>query len=133
MLPMSMISTDSAKEIFPGPISARMIEELKRHVVMDPHAFAIDLEKCHGSWLVTVDGQEIFDWGGYYGSKLIGHNHPGLSEPGYLCRLMRAANNKVPNPDFLTEECLEYYRLLFELAPISMRTDGLEVYAVNSG
>jgi glutamate-1-semialdehyde aminotransferase len=29
---------------------------------------------------MTVDGQRIFDWAGYYASKLIGHNHPGLQD-----------------------------------------------------
>jgi L-lysine 6-transaminase len=84
-------------------------------------------------WLVTVDGQRLFDWVGYYGSKLLGHNHPGLYEPNYSKRLLVAANNKVANPDFLTLECLEYYRLLYRLAPEVMRNHHLEVYSVNSG
>ena len=110
-----------------------MLEELGRYVVAEPYPFALDLEKCSGMTLVTVDGQELFDWAGYYGSKLIGHNHPGLSEPDYAKRLLLAANNKIANPDFLTRECLEYYRLLVRLAPEIMRNDRLEVYAVNSG
>jgi len=84
-------------------------------------------------WLHTVDGQRIFDWAGYYGSKLIGHNHPRLSDPEYQKQLLLAANNKVANPDFLTRECLEYYRMLYRVAPACMRCEGLEVYAVNSG
>lgn len=113
--------------------SARMIRELQTYVVMDPQPFVIDLERCHGSYLVTVEGREILDWGGYYGSKLIAHNHPGLQDPQYIRRLIIAANNKVPNPDFLTAECLEYYRLLHELAPRIMRRHPIEIYAVNSG
>jgi len=84
-------------------------------------------------WLATVDGQEVFDWAGYYASKLLGHNHPRLYEPDYVQRLARAANNKVANPDFLTQECLEYYRLLHSLAPKCMANGSVEVYAVNSG
>jgi L-lysine 6-transaminase len=110
-----------------------MLDELSRYVVADPYPFAIDLEKCHGAWLVTLEGKEIFDWAGYFGSKLISHNHPRLSEPAYLKQLCLAANNKTANPDFLTPQCLEYYRLLYELAPRSMRQPRLEVYAVNSG
>jgi L-lysine 6-transaminase len=101
--------------------------------VADPYPFVVDLDASRGMYLATVDGRKIFDWGGYYGSKLIGHNHPGLYEPEYVRRLVRAANNKVPNPDFLTVECLEYYRLLFELAPRCLRGDQLEVYTINSG
>ena len=118
---------------YPGPASAPLIAELQRYVVMDPQPFVLDLERCHGMYLATVDGQHIFDWGGHYASRLIGHNHPRMLEPDYVRRLVRAANNKVPNPDFLTRECLDYYRLLYELAPACMRNPHLEVYAVNSG
>lgn len=121
------------RRMFPGPRSQALIDELKRYVVMTPQPFALDLERCRGMWLCTLDDQQIFDWSGYYGSKLLGHNHPGLFEPDYLRRLARAANNKLPNPDFLTPECVEYYRLLYRLAPACMRNDKLEVYAVNSG
>jgi len=118
---------------FDGPISSAMLAELGKYVVADPYPFVLDLEKCHGMWLATVGGKEIFDWAGYFGAKLIAHNHPRLAEPEYVRRLVVAANNKTANPDFLTAECLDYYRLLYELAPISMRQARLEVYAVNSG
>jgi L-lysine 6-transaminase len=118
---------------FPGPKSKAMLDELGGYVVATPEPFVVDLEKSEGMWLATVDGQRIFDWCGYYGSKLVGHNHPRLYEPEYLKRLSRAANNKVANPDFLTPECLRYYRRLHAMAPASMRGDNLEVYAVNSG
>jgi L-lysine 6-transaminase len=129
-MPMTM----PAQSQFPGPISAQMLDELSAYVIATPYPFVLDLEKCDGMWLETVDGQRLFDWAGYYGSKLIGHNHPGLYEPTYVERLVRAANNKVANPDFLTRECLEYYRMLHRLGPEIMRREGsLEVYAVNSG
>lgn len=118
---------------YPGADSERMLDELSRYVIAQPKPFVIDLEKSQGMWLVTIDGARLFDWAGYYASKLIGHNHPRLYEPDYLQRLARAANNKVANPDFLTPECLEYYRLLYELAPECMRNPHLEVYVVNSG
>jgi len=111
----------------------QMLDELAHYVIAEPYPFVIDLEKSHGAWLATLDGREIFDWAGYFGSKLIAHNHPGLSEPEYLHNLVIAANNKTANPDFLTPQCLDYYRLLHQLAPVSMRNPRLEVYAVNSG
>ena len=118
---------------FPYGKSLAMLEELSRYVVAEPYPFVIDLERCEGMWLATIDGDRIFDWAGYYGSKLIAHNHPRLYEPEYVKRLVRAANNKTANPDLLTPECLEYYRLLHEIAPECMRNPRLEVYAVNSG
>jgi L-lysine 6-transaminase len=110
-----------------------MLDELRQYVIATPYPFVVDLEQSQGMWLATVDGQRLFDWASYFGSKLIGHNHPGLYEPGYVKRLVTAANNKVANPDFLTPECLEYYRMLHRLAPEIMRSSRLEVYAVNSG
>jgi len=111
----------------------QMLDELSRYVIAEPYPFVVDLENSHGSWLATLDGRRIFDWAGYFGAKLIGHNHPGLSEPEYVRNLIFAANNKTANPDFLTPQCLDYYRLLHELAPFTMRNPRLEVYAVNSG
>lgn len=110
-----------------------MLEELGRYVIATPQPFVVDLAKSEGMYLATVDGQRIFDWAGYYGSKLLGHNHPKLYEPAYVERLVRAANNKVANPDFLTPECLDYYRMAYRLAPDVMRNADLEIYAVNSG
>jgi len=119
---------------YPGPVSSAMLEELSQYVIATPYPFAVDLARSEGMYLATVDGQRLFDWAGYFGSKLIGHNHPRLAEPDYVRRLVVAANNKVANPDFLTPECLAYYRLLHRLAPESMKTNPhLEVYAVNSG
>jgi L-lysine 6-transaminase len=120
-------------EVFPGPRSAAMIEELRRYVIADPYPFCVDLERSEGMWIATVDRERLFDWAGYYASKWIGHNHPRLFEPEYLRRLSYAANNKLANPDFLTPECLEYYRTLHAVAPKCLRNPRLEVYAVNSG
>ena len=126
-------TTMSKTANFPGPVSQQMLDELQRYVIADPFPFVLDLEHCHGMWLVTLEGQEVFDWAGYYDSKLLGHNHPRLADPAYLRRLALAAANKVPNPEFLTPQCLAYYRLLHELAPACMRNDRLEIYAINSG
>jgi 4-aminobutyrate aminotransferase and related aminotransferases len=128
------MNQDSDSPRYPGPVSKQMLDELGQYVIATPYPFAVDIEKSEGMYLATVDGQRLFDWAGYFGSKLIGHNHPRLYEPEYVQRLVRAANNKVANPDFLTPECLDYYRLLYRIAPESLRDlPTLEVYAVNSG
>ena len=93
----------NANNCFPGTKSRKMIDEFKQYVAMTPQPFVLDLARCEGMWLATVDGQKIFDWAGYYGSKLLGHNHSRLREPEYLERLTVAANNKIANPDFLTD------------------------------
>ena len=119
---------------YPGPLSREMITEMHGYVVYHPWPFVLDIARCEGMYLATIDGQRLFDWAGYYGSKLIGHNHPSLQEAQYVAHLALAANNKVANPDFLTPESLEYYRLLYRLFPKAMSELGSrEVYAVNSG
>lgn len=128
-----MTASHATQKFTTGPVSRAMLDELGRYVVCDPQPFAVDIAKSQGMWLATVDGDRLFDWMGYYGSKLLGHNHPGLYEPAYVERLVRAANNKVANPDFLTPECLDFYRAVHALAPRAMRNPNLEVYAVNSG
>src|ERR1035437_856784 len=74
----------------PGPLALAMIEELSHFVIADLQPVVVDLARCEGMWLMTVDGQKIFDWAGYYASKLLGHNHPGLYEPDYLQQIGRA-------------------------------------------
>ncbi|MBF0313228.1 MAG: aminotransferase class III-fold pyridoxal phosphate-dependent enzyme [Oligoflexia bacterium] len=123
------------EQVFPKPLSGSMIEELNQYVIVEPYPFVIDLEKSKGMYLATVDGDQIFDWSGLYGSKLIGFNHDRMYEADYLKRLAVAANNKMANPDYLTKECLDYYRLLFQLAPNCMAkaSKKVELYVVNSG
>ncbi len=113
--------------------SKEYLDEFSRYVVMEPYPFVIDLKHSKGMWIKTVDGDSIFDWAGYYGSRLIGHNHERMYEPAYIERLIIAANNKMANPDFLTPECIEYYRKIYQLSPVCMKNPKLEVYAVNSG
>jgi L-lysine 6-transaminase len=109
------------------------LDEFANYVVMEPYPFVVDLKHSRGMWISTVDGDSLFDWAGYYGSRLLGHNHPKMFEPDYLEKLIYAANNKMANPDFLTPECVEYYRKLYSLAPNCMKNPDLEIYAVNSG
>ena len=78
----------------PTPLTQQMLDELTKYVIAEPYPFVLDLSKCHGSFLVTIDGREIFDWAGYFGAKLIAHNHPRLYEPEYVRKLVTAANNK---------------------------------------
>lgn len=118
---------------YPAPHSQAMLDELARYVIAEPKPFVVDLAASRGIWLATVDGQRIMDWCGLYGARLLGYNHPGLSEPDYQTRLLLAANNKMANPDFLTPECLAYYRLLHRLAPQCLAEKTVEVYVVNSG
>ena len=117
----------------PGPKSQQVLDELQKYIIVDPHPYAVDLAASKGMYMATIDGDMLFDWGGYYGAKLLSHNHPGLFEPDYLKELTMVANHKIANPDFLTPQCLAYYRLMRKLAPKCMENPNLELYVVNSG
>ena len=125
------MSVQSAK--LPGEKSKEVLDELQKYIIVDPHPYAVDLAASKGMYMATIDGDMLFDWGGYYGAKLLSHNHPGLFEEDYLKELAMVANHKVANPDFLTPQCLAYYRLMRKLAPKCMENPNLELYVVNSG
>jgi L-lysine 6-transaminase len=128
------MTAHASRPAYPGPLSAEMLDELSTYVIAEPYPFVVDLEQSKGMELATVDGQRLCDWTGLYGSRLLGYNHPRLYEPDYVRQLVTAANTKMANPDFLTPQCLAYYRLLHRLAPKCMSASGrVEVYAVNSG
>jgi len=118
---------------FPPSKSAAMLDELGQYVIAEPYPFVVDLTNSRGMTLATVDGDRLSDWTGLYGSRLLGYNHPRLFDPDYTRELVIAANTKMANPDFLTPQCLAYYRLLHSLAPKCMAGNRVEVYAVNSG
>lgn len=118
-------------------LESDLIDEFRDYVIMEPRNFVIDLTKCSGSHLATVEGRKIFDWVNYYASKLIGHNHPRLFEQDYLKRLSYAANNKVSNPDFVTPELVAYYKLAMQIAPRCMLDSSGKftgkIFTLNSG
>ncbi|MCK9254332.1 MAG: aminotransferase class III-fold pyridoxal phosphate-dependent enzyme [Bacteroidales bacterium] len=118
---------------YPKPKSEKLISELNKYVIVEPYPFVVDLKSCKGMYIGTIDNDKIFDWTGLYGSKLIGYNHPKMFEQNYLTNLSFVANTKLANPDFLSPECLDYYRLLHSLSPKCMRDYKPEVYSVNSG
>ncbi|MCC7204187.1 MAG: aminotransferase class III-fold pyridoxal phosphate-dependent enzyme [Phycisphaeraceae bacterium] len=115
-------------------LSARRNRQFYHWCLTENLPFMVDVGRSRGAYLATVEGQKILDFAGFYGSKFIGHNHPGLYEKAYVKRLVQAANNKAPNPDFLTPECFEFYRTAYGLPPAAMKASRhREVYAVNSG
>ena len=116
------------------PTSAPLIDEFRKYGVIEPRPYVIDLAACSGMEIMTIDGKIITDWAGFYGSKLLGHNHLIYADPAFQDRLLTAAMNKTANPDFVTQELIDYYRFLHVNAPRSMvGSSDLRVYTLNSG
>jgi len=84
----------------------RVIDTLKKHVLVDGFHLVIDLDKSHGSWIHdAITGKEILDFYSYFASLPVGHNHPGLTgDPEFLAALQRAALENPSNSDIYTSE-----------------------------
>ena len=86
----------------------RTIEVLSRHMTMDRFNFLLDLDKSHGAWLTTVQGDELLDCYSAFASLPIGWNHPALSDPAFVKRMGTVAINKPALSDTFTPELAEF-------------------------
>ena len=87
-----------------------------KHMLVDALDLVVDLELSHGSWIRDArSGREVLDMTSFFASSAIGINHPALLEPAFREVLLRAAVNKVTNPDFLTREKAECVQVFDEV------------------
>lgn len=95
----------------------RVLEGLKRHMLVDGFPIVIDLERSHGSWLVdAATGKKYLDLFMFFASAPIGFNHRRMSDPDFIARLTRAAKIKPSNSDFYTVEMAEFVDTFARLA-----------------
>ncbi|KAK3286742.1 hypothetical protein CYMTET_5720 [Cymbomonas tetramitiformis] len=118
---------------FPGPKSKTVIADFRKLIRTYPWPFVVDVEACKGLYIHTVDGQRILDFAGLYGSLLLRYNHPRMTTPEVAAKLAVAATTKLANPDFLSVQCYDYYKLLHRIRPKSFSSEKTQVYVVNSG
>ena len=89
---------------------------IRRHMLVEALDLVVDLEHSHGSWIHDGrSGRELLDMTSFFASSAIGINHPALLEPDFQQELLRAAVNKVTNPDFLTREKAECVQVFSEV------------------
>jgi L-lysine 6-transaminase len=98
----------SAEEVFPT---------LKQNILVDGFHIVIDLEHSHGSTMVdALEGKEYIDCYTFFATLPVGHNHPGLSDPGFQDALMRAAIENPANSDVYSREFASFVRTFREIA-----------------
>ena len=79
-------------------------ERLSRHILADGLPYVMDLARSHGPYLVDqVSGREILDFFMSFATTPLGYNHPRLSDPDFVERILPSALNKPSNSDFYTE------------------------------
>lgn len=85
--------------------ATRVHEILGKSQLTDGLPIVADLDRSHGCWLRDArTGVEYLDAFTCFASWPIGWNHPGLREDGFPDELLRAAMNKISNPDLYTRE-----------------------------
>ena len=68
---------------------------LKQNILVDGFHLVVDLERSHGSYMVSaLDGKEYLDCYSYFASLPVGHNHPGMRDPEFQRVLLRAAGRR---------------------------------------
>jgi L-lysine 6-transaminase len=84
-------------------------ESLAKHMLVDGFPFVLDMDKSHGSFMIDkATGKEYLDFFTFFASNALGHNHPGLHEPGFHKRIGEMAITKPSNSDLYTVEMAEF-------------------------
>jgi len=90
---------------------------LKQNILVDGFHLVIDLEKSHGSTIVSaLDGKEYLDCYGYFATLPVGHNHPKMADRGFRRSLMTAALANPANSDMYTRQFAAFVQTFRELA-----------------
>jgi L-lysine 6-transaminase len=93
----------------------RVIDTLKKHILVDGFHIIVDLQKSHGSYIVdAATGKEYLDFYTYFASLPIGHNHPKLlGDERFMAALRSAALANPANSDIY---CKEYAAFVEQFA-----------------
>ncbi len=107
---------DSGAPYSTSPDAVR--ETLGRWILTDGMPMVYDTAKSHGAFIVdSVSGDEYLDMFSFFASMPLGHNHPGLSDPGYLERLTGASAAKVSNSDIYTPAMADFVSAMGRTMP----------------
>jgi len=90
---------------------------LKQNILVDGFHLVIDLEKSHGSTIVSaLEGKEYLDCYGYFATLPVGHNHPKMADRGFRRSLMTAALANPANSDIYSRQFAAFVKTFRELA-----------------
>ncbi|MDY6985731.1 MAG: L-lysine 6-transaminase [Candidatus Thermoplasmatota archaeon] len=95
----------------------RVMEILKRRILVDGFDIVIDFDKSHGSYIVDArNGKEYLDFYTFFGSSALGMNHPALNNEDFKNYVFKAAIHKVANSDIYTQYYAEFVDTLAKIA-----------------
>ncbi|MCA9321158.1 MAG: L-lysine 6-transaminase [Planctomycetes bacterium] len=90
---------------------------LSRHILADGMPIVFDWEQSKGSWLFDArSGERYLDLFSFFASQPLGYNHPRMTEPEFLGRLLRAAMCKPTNSDIYSSAMASFVKTFAETA-----------------
>ncbi len=86
--------------------SENILGRLSKHILVDGFPFVMDLEKSHGSYIVTTEDETYLDMFTMFASSAIGYNHPYIvAQEDFLGKM---AINKPAMSDVYTEQFADF-------------------------
>ena len=102
---MNPTMTGASVHVTPDQVHAT----LAKHMLADGFDFVLDLDKSQGVWLHDSRANKtLMDFFSFFASNPVGMNHPGVKNPEFQARLLKAAVHNVTNSDVYTTEMAEY-------------------------
>lgn len=118
---MTLVDTETRPETEVAAPATEIHERLDKHILADGLPYVMDLDRSHGPFLVDqATGDEILDFFMSFATSPLGYNHPKLSEPAFIERILPSALNKPSNSDFYTEYMADFVDALARTLPESL-------------
>ncbi len=85
---------------------------LNQHMLVDGfNQMVIDFRKSQGCYVYdSLNQRRYLDLFSFFATAPLGHNHPGMKDPGYLEKVMQLAAIKPSNSDFYSVEMAEFVK-----------------------
>lgn len=97
--------------------SDQVFDILRQNVLVDGFHLVLDLQKSHGAYMYgALAKRDFLDCYTYFATLPLGHNHPGLDDPGFRESLMIAAIANPANADVYTREYAAFVKTFREIA-----------------
>ncbi len=98
-------------------------ESISRHMLPDVFPFVLDLERSRGNHIYDSRGKRfLLDVFSLVASNPIGYNHPGMDDPAFEEKLLRASKVKPSNSDLYCKEMAEFVETFARIAkPAGMK------------
>ncbi len=102
--------------------AANVHSTLREWMLVDGLDIVYDTEQSHGSRFVDArTSDEYLDLFSFFASMPVGHNHPGLSDPGFRDKLLAAALVKPSNSDIYTTAMADFVHAFGRTMPAGFK------------